>query len=245
MMAWSVYIITNKANGKQYVGLTKNLKRRWDQHLSANGSAPALHAAIKKYGVDGFVFSHVCSAFDFEAACDLERLLIQQHNTKSPSGYNLTDGGEGVCGRSLTQEEIESRRQFMLNYASSLTVEERSKKFGWAKGRKWSSEKIEQIRASNKGKNLGKKPSQETLEKMSSAHKNRVRKPLSEETKEKIRQSLLGRKMPESEKIKHASFTGRKHTEETKAKIRASNIATKALLKAKKLAEQEVQNVQF
>ena len=241
MMAWSVYIITNKANGKQYVGLTKNLKRRWDQHLSANGSAPALHAAIKKYGVDGFVFSHVCSAFDFEAACDLERLLIQQHNTKSPSGYNLTDGGEGVVGRPMTDEDKRIRKEASIAFSSSLTPEERSLKYG-TKGRKFTPEQIEKIRVSNRLKKLGKKPSEETRLKMSVSHKNRIRKPLSEETKEKIRQSLLGRKMPESEKIKHASFTGRKHTEETKAKIRASNIATKALLKAKKFAEQEVQN---
>jgi hypothetical protein len=60
---------------------------------------------------------------------------------------------------------------------------------------------------------------------MSAAQKVVQRKPLSEETKEKIRQSLLGRKMPESEKTKHASFTGKKHSEETKAKMSASQKA--------------------
>jgi len=237
-MKWAVYIITNKVNAKQYIGITKDIKRRWHQHLSTNGSAPALHAAIKKYGLDGFVFSHICDAFNFESACDIERLLIQQHNTKSPYGYNLTDGGEGVVGRPMTEEEKEIRRQASLAYAASLTPEERSKKFGWAKGRQLTSEQIEQIRAANKGKNLGKKLSDETRAKMSSAHKMRVRKPLSEETKEKIRQSLLGRRMPEEEKPKHASFLGRKHSEETKAKIRASNIATKALRKAQRMAEE-------
>lgn len=240
-MAWAVYIVTNKASGKQYVGITKDIKRRWHQHLSANGSAPALHAAIKKYGGDGFVFSHICDAFDFESACDIERMLIEQHNTKSPSGYNLTDGGEGVAGRPATKDEIEKRRQFMLAYAASLTSQERAEKFG-VQGRKWTQEQIEKIRASNKGKNLGKKPSEETRAKMSASHKSRPRKPLSEETKEKIRQSLLGRKMPDAEKSKHASFLGRRHTEETKAKIRASNVATKALQKAKRLADKEVEH---
>lgn len=237
-MRWSVYIITNKANAKQYVGITKNIKRRWHQHLSTNGSAPALHAAIKKYGSDGFVFSHIYDAFDFESACDIERLLIEQHNTKFPHGYNLTDGGEGVVGRPMTDEEKGVRRQASLAYAASLTPEERSEKFGWAKGRQWSPEHIEKIRASNIGKNIGKKASDETRAKLSAIHKNRSRKPLSEETKEKIRQSLLGRKMPEEEKPKHASFLGRKHSEETKAKIRASNIATKALRKAQRMAEE-------
>ena len=239
---WAVYIITNKANGKQYVGLTKDIKRRWNQHASANGSAPALHAAIKKYGKEGFVLSHICDAFDFEAACDFERMLIQQHNTKSPHGYNLTDGGEGVVGRPMTDEEKEIRRKASTAFAASLSPEERSQKFGWAKGRKWTPEQIKQISDSNKGRNLGKTLSEETRQKMSAAHKARPRKPLSEETKEKIRQSLLGRKMPESEKPKHASFTGRKHSEETKAKISASNIATKALMKAKRLAEEGISN---
>jgi group I intron endonuclease len=239
-MRWSLYIATNACNGKQYVGLTKNLDRRHKEHLSANGSAPALHAAIKKYGADKFIFSHICDAFDFEAACDLERMLIQQHNTKSPYGYNLTDGGEGVVGRPLTENEVEQKRKFMLAYAASLTVEERSEKFGWSKGRRLTSEQIEKIRESNKGKNIGKKPTEEVRAKMSAAQKSRTRSPLSEETKEKIRQSLLGRKMPESEKPKHASFLGRKHTEETKAKIRASNVATKAINKAQRLAENKV-----
>jgi group I intron endonuclease len=242
MTIWAVYIITNKANAKQYVGISKNIGRRWHQHLSADGSAPALHAAIQKYGKDGFVFSHICNAFDFEAACDIERMLIQQHNTKSPSGYNLTDGGEGVVGRPLSDEEKELRRKAATAYAASLSPEERRAKFGARAGQKLSAEQIEKIRLSNLGKNLGKKPTEETRAKMSAAQKSVKRKPLSEETKEKIRQSLLGRKMPESQKAKHASFTGKKHSEETKAKIRASNIATKALNKAKRLAEEGIQN---
>lgn len=242
MTIWAVYIATNKANGKQYVGITKDLKRRWHQHVAANGSAPAFHAAIKKFGKDGFMFSHICDAFDFDAACDIERMLIQQHNTKSPNGYNLTDGGEGVTGRPMTEEEKQIRKTSSLAYIASLTKDERSQKFGAAKGRKWTEEQIKKIQASNLGKNLGKRPTEETRAKMSAAQKAVKRKRLSEETKEKIRQSLLGRKMPESQKPKHASFLGRKHSEETKAKIRASNVATKAINKAKRLAEERVQN---
>lgn len=241
MTTWSLYIVTNACNGKQYVGLTKNLNGRLKQHMSANGSAPAFHAAIKKYGADKFVFSHICDAFNFEAACDLEKMLIQQHNTKAPCGYNLTDGGEGVAGRPMTDQDKQIRKIASSAYVAALTQDEKSKKYG-TKGKKPTVATLKKRSASMKGKNLGKKVSEEIRAKMSAAHKARPRSPLSKETKEKIRQSLLGRKMPESEKIKHASFAGRKHTDEAKAKIRASNIATKALLKAKKFAEQEVQN---
>lgn len=244
MTTWSLYIVTNACNGKQYVGLTKNLDRRLKQHMSANGSAPALHAAIKKHGADNFVFSHICDAFDFEAACDLERMLIQQHNTKAPCGYNLTDGGEGVAGRPMNDHDKQIRKIASSSYVANLTQDERSKKYG-TKGKKPTAVTLEKMSMSMKGKNFGKKRSEEVRAKMSASHKARTRSPLSEETKEKIRQSLLGRKMPESEKSKHASFLGRKHTEETKAKIRASNIATKALLKAQLLAKKEVQHDQL
>ena len=241
MTTWSLYIVTNACSGKQYVGLTKNLSGRFKQHMSANGSAPAFHAAIKKYGVDKFVFSHICDAFNFEAACDLERMLIQQHNTKAPFGYNLTDGGEGVAGRPMTDEDKQIRKIASSAYVAALTQDEKSKKYG-TKGKKPTAITLEKRSVSMKGKNLGKKVSEEVRAKMSAAHKARPRNPLSEETKEKIRQSLLNRKMPESNKAKHASFTGKKHSEESKAKIKASNIATKALNKAKRLAEEGVQN---
>ena len=240
MSAWAIYIITNKVNAKQYVGITKNTKRRWSQHLRTNGSAPALHAAIKKYGADQFVFSHICDAFDFDAACDIETLLIKQHNTKAPFGYNITDGGDGVVGVSMTEEQKETRRQAHFKFVSGLTLEERSEKFGSFRGRKHSDETKAKIKASNLGKNLGRLPSDEARRKMSESQKKVKRGPLSEETKQKIRQALLGRKVPEPEKSKHASWLGRKHSEETKAKIRASNIATKALQKAARSACQEV-----
>jgi predicted GIY-YIG superfamily endonuclease len=239
MKTWSLYVVTNACNGKQYVGLTKNLDRRLKQHMSANGSAPALHAAIKKYGADKFIFSHICDAFDFEAACNLERVLIQQHNTKAPCGYNLTDGGEGVAGRPMTDQDKQIRKIASSAHVASLTQDEKSKKYG-TKGKKPTAATLEKRSISLKGKNLGKTASEEVRAKMSAAHKARPRSPMSEKTKEKIRQSLLGRKMPESEKSKHASFLGRKHTEETKAKIRASNIATKAISKAQRLVENKV-----
>ena len=240
-MKTAIYIITNIVNAKQYVGISKNLKRRWNEHRGANGSAPALHTAIKKYGKDKFIFSHICDAFDIDAARDIECMLIIQHNTKAPNGYNITDGGEGVVGRPMMDDEKKERSQSMLALMASLTPEERAKKFG-TKGRTSTAETIEKIRQSNIGKNLGKTASKETKAKMSSIHKLRPRQPLSNETKEKIRQSLTGRKMPDSEKPKHASFLGRTHSEETKAKISATNIATKAINKAKQFTEEEIQN---
>ena len=79
---------------------------------------------------------------------------------------------------------------------------------------------------------IGYKHSIETLEKMSAAHVGRVysltgvkTQPLSEDTKKKISIALTGK--PRSDEACRAiskSATGRKHTEETKAKIRAARL---------------------
>ena len=114
---YHIYIITYIVTSKQYVGLTKNLKRRWRQHRTTNGSAKYLHASIKKYGVDSFLFTHVADAFDFESAQTIERLLISERNTKFPHGYNLTDGGEGTVGFVFSEES----KQKMKNSAKGQT----------------------------------------------------------------------------------------------------------------------------
>lgn len=91
--AYTLYIATNVVNGKQYVGMSKEFQKRLISHKCAKTKS-AFHVAIKEYGFDKFVFSHIADAFDLQAACDLERMLIQQHNTLAPSGYNLTVGGQ-------------------------------------------------------------------------------------------------------------------------------------------------------
>jgi group I intron endonuclease len=91
--AYSLYIATNVVNGMQYVGLTAEYRRRLISHKCAKTKS-IFHTAIKEYGFENFVFSHIADAFDLESACALERMLIQQHNTLSPNGYNMTIGGQ-------------------------------------------------------------------------------------------------------------------------------------------------------
>lgn len=126
---YAIYIITNTVNAKQYVGITKRLKVRWQQHKSANGSAPALHAAIKKYGVENFAFTHFASAKDVDAAGDIERMLIKEHNTLSPNGYNLTTGGEGGKGVPMPKEQKQAISKTVNAYLATLSAEEKKQKF--------------------------------------------------------------------------------------------------------------------
>jgi group I intron endonuclease len=106
---YAIYIITNSLNGKQYVGITNDIERRWRRHKGAN-EGQFLHRAIKKHGVEAFVFTHFADAFDADSAKAIERMLIVEHNTMAPHGYNLTQGGDGTFGRKHTEESKEKSR---------------------------------------------------------------------------------------------------------------------------------------
>jgi len=160
-MLYAIYIVTNTINAKQYVGITKNLVIRWKSHKKARGETPLLHRAFKKYGKDNFVFTHIADAFDKEAAFNLERLLIEQHNTYHPNGYNLTKGGDGgmgaKAGRVVSEE---TRKKISLSLMGTPSPR---------KGVTLSDETKLKVSQSKKGKpsnRVGYKHSQETIEKI-------------------------------------------------------------------------------
>jgi group I intron endonuclease len=103
----------------QYVGITNDLERRWRRHKGAN-EGQFLHRAIKKHGVEAFVFTHFADAFDVDSAKAIERMLIAEHNTMAPHGYNLTEGGEGTFGYKHTEKsKAQSRKSNIKTWANS------------------------------------------------------------------------------------------------------------------------------
>ena len=92
-----LYILTNTVSGEQYVGRDSNLPRRSKEHLSGkNPVCRRVHRAIQKHGRDVFSVEIIpYPGISHEALNAVERWKIRQLQTLSPSGYNLTDGGEG------------------------------------------------------------------------------------------------------------------------------------------------------
>lgn len=97
-----IYAITNRVNGKRYIGMTEmTLARRWWQHqkATASGSRTILHCAIRKYGPDAFDVRIVAEAVlgaNRDDLAALESLLIEQEKVLTPFGYNMTAGGDGI-----------------------------------------------------------------------------------------------------------------------------------------------------
>ena len=95
-----IYLITNKINGKKYVGQSVDIERRFRDHVnrafnsSSNEFDSPLHRAFRKYGIDNFSFT-VLAECDKEKLNSLEKEYIQRYNTlQEDAGYNIDAGGQ-------------------------------------------------------------------------------------------------------------------------------------------------------
>ncbi len=164
-MGW-IYMITNKINGKAYIGQTQssNVNRRW----SAIKRTPhgLLKKAFNKWKIENFIFETIYEIPECEGWLkvldDREILEIRQRNTLSPHGYNLESGGKR---EKIMHEETKKNRTGVNNTFY---------------GRTHTAEAIEKIRIANTGSNnhrfgkpgimLGKHHTEETLQKMRESH---------------------------------------------------------------------------
>lgn len=96
----TIYMITCLPNGQNYIGITKNLRRRWNDHVSApiRGDGPniILRRSIRKYGRDAFEVTALFEVETWEEAERAEQAMIAAWGTLAPNGMNLTAGGGGT-----------------------------------------------------------------------------------------------------------------------------------------------------
>ncbi|MBQ6220073.1 MAG: GIY-YIG nuclease family protein [Methanobrevibacter sp.] len=90
-MTCGIYKITNKINGKAYIGASKNINRRWNEHLRENGTR--VSKIIHEIGKNNFTFT-ILKECSFEELYVEEIKFIEKYDTLEPNGYNLTKGGE-------------------------------------------------------------------------------------------------------------------------------------------------------
>jgi group I intron endonuclease len=83
-----VYLITNKINGKQYVGKTiRTIKIRFDNHCRSKNQV--ISKAIKKYTKENFIVQELAIAYSKKELKFLEELYIKWFETLVPNGYNV------------------------------------------------------------------------------------------------------------------------------------------------------------
>jgi group I intron endonuclease len=158
-----IYLITNTLNGKQYVGQSLGVKKRFFRHrraarLKLKREAFYLHNAISKHGEDNFKFEVILYATDPDYLNLMEQKVIAGFNTIAPNGYNLDSGGnvnrtmsdvtrQKLCGRTpwnkgMPKSEEAKRKQSLAmmgkpspQKGKPRTAEEKAKQSVAMKGR--------------------------------------------------------------------------------------------------------------
>lgn len=84
-----IYKITNKINGKVYIGQSIHIERRWKEHCRQSTNS-VISDAIKQYGKENFIFE-VIEECNQEELNEKEEYYIQLYNSIVPNGYNVTE----------------------------------------------------------------------------------------------------------------------------------------------------------
>jgi hypothetical protein len=218
-----LYRVTDPATGKFYIGkhVGQTQNRYW-------GSGKRWKAYLRKHKPVNLKYEILVVA-ETNYIFDLEgRYITLDFITNNPLCMNLKQGGLGGIG--LTQEAIESIRNKLRGKTS------------WNKGIPMSPETKIKLSIAKKGQpapNKGKPMSEEAKKKVSESRKGKGgwAKGISPsaEKRAKISNSLMGnipwnKGVKVSDEVKERLRTvmlGRKHTEETKQKMRASHAARK------------------
>jgi len=159
-----VYIITNKVNGKKYVGMTsRSVDIRWAEHISCarqNRRDSAIYNAIRKYGADSFTVEQVEQAETQLEILRLETEWILKLNTIDKEiGYNLTSGGiapsPGPETRAKLSKSLKGKPAW--NAGKTLTPEHRASLVPIWEARKgvnnFTPEGLQRLRESKLGQN--------------------------------------------------------------------------------------------
>ncbi len=124
---FKIYLITNKVNGKQYVGLTIGpLDSRLKQHIAAakKGRKAPLPNAIRKYGAEAFTIQLIRNdARSFDELQQQEIDEISGRNTLI-AGYNSAIGGAVGITKAITVDgkKFPSQAQAAEFYGIDVSV---------------------------------------------------------------------------------------------------------------------------
>jgi len=226
-----IYQLTNKRNGKIYIGQTiGTLENRLRGHLNPRRNTSAIHRALTKYGAQAFKKDILVYCQNKDEANHYEKLLVEKLNTRTPYGYNITVGGESRMGMTHTPEAIEKIRAASTGRLHSKEAKQKIREAHI--GVRHTPEVLERISAKLKGREgtfKGHTHSDEAKQKISEngkklAHTDEVKQNIAEASK-KMWETRL-RTVPFKERPSAKGRTpwnkgqsGFTHTEEARLKI--------------------------
>lgn len=112
-----IYKITNKVNGKVYIGQTRyTVEFRWRQHIHKKDNTH-FHNAIRKYGVDNFIVETL-EECDYKDLNSKEIFYIAKYDSFK-KGYNSTLGGDGNRILILDDKYDEIKNLYLSGFSSN------------------------------------------------------------------------------------------------------------------------------
>lgn len=122
-----VYLITNKINNKQYIGVSKDFNNRMYQHSVGHDAEHSyIDKSILQHGWENYEVVIIDNYSTEEEKRSLEQKYIKEYKThRSQGGYNLTWGGDDTCfpntqgennpRAQLTEEDVRHIRERRMN----------------------------------------------------------------------------------------------------------------------------------
>ena len=194
-----VYLWTNLINGKMYVGVSIDIKKRWTQHKTESKTSKRyFYRAIRKYGIDNFnkTILETFDVYDRDKLKERGDYFINYYDSLN-KGYNRELGYNSIT----THPDIENIKKKISDKAkdrkwinngkigmtcNSIDIENYIKN-GWVYGRlKFTDEHIKSMSESH----IGNKLTEEAKIKTGLASSGRLH---SEETKKMMSEKLAGR----------------------------------------------------
>lgn len=128
-----IYKITNKITNKSYIGQSRDIKKRWNNHKIAsknpsdNSYDYPLYKAFRKYGIDNFVF-------EILEECEIKELNNKEQfwiNYYKPNYNQAPGGGYNIVPQKLTYLQVEEIQNILINNnIYNLSYEEIANKYG-------------------------------------------------------------------------------------------------------------------
>lgn len=117
-----IYKITNKINGKIYIGQTNNFNKRKRDHINTainkwKGYERPLYQAMIKYGVENFNFEIIDTAESYDELNEKEIYYIDYFKSSIDyNGYNLDLGGHNGKKSDYVKKKIGEAQMGELNH---------------------------------------------------------------------------------------------------------------------------------
>lgn len=148
-----IYVIRHTGSGKEYVGLSNQIRRRVKAHQKAESRSSALHAAIRRWGAAQFqvLVLALVALEEYGNLAQMEIDHIALRGTRVPFGYNIRSGGVGSLEITQAERQAHADRARMSRTGTNHTPETKALISASLRGQKRTIEQRARMSESKKG----------------------------------------------------------------------------------------------